>query len=271
MGAPKPGHWRVYFEVARRGFKRQSAYRAAALAASATNCFFGVMRASVLMAVWRSRPGLAGYDLTDVVTYTFVAQALIAPAAVFGGDLGLASRIRTGDVVIDLYRPVDFQAWWIASDAGRAAYALVWRAVGPLAVGSWFFTVDYPSVGQIPYLAVSIGLAIVVSFGLRYLVELVSFWTLDEKGMAAVSVYCAIFFSGMIVPLRLLPGWLRVFAEASPWSAVVQVPVDVFLEQHRGLGALGPMALQAGWAAVLLLAGRALTVASRQRVVVQGG
>ena len=107
---------RLYAELAKRSFRRWSTYRAATVAGIFTNSVFGFIRASVLLAVLEARPGAGGLDATGVITYSFLTQSLLAAADVFGGDQEIATRVRTGDIVGDLYRPVDFQAWWLAAD-----------------------------------------------------------------------------------------------------------------------------------------------------------
>ena len=67
--------------------------------------------------------------------------------AVWGGGAtdDLAERIRTGDVAIDLYRPVSLLGWYLASDLGRAAYHLLTRGVAPTIVGALLFDLRFPS------------------------------------------------------------------------------------------------------------------------------
>ncbi len=181
-------------------------------------------------------------------------------------------RIRTGDVAIDLYRPVDFQGWWLAQDLGRAAYELVARGLPPFLAGALVLGVRLP--GDLltwAGFAAAVLLAILVSFGLRYLVALAAFWLLDARGVSAVALLCATFFSGMVLPLVLFPGWLGTLAWALPWAATVQVPSDVFLGKHRGPALLEALAFQAAWALALLALGRLATRAAHRRVVVQGG
>lgn len=45
----------VYWEVARRGFRRYATYRAATVAGVFANTVFGFLQACVLLAVYRSR------------------------------------------------------------------------------------------------------------------------------------------------------------------------------------------------------------------------
>jgi ABC-2 type transport system permease protein len=264
---------RVYAEVARRGFHRYSTYRAATLAGVFTNTAFGFIKAFVLIALWHARPALGGYDVTDAVTFTFLAQALMAPMAIFGPGLEVADRIRTGEVVMDLYRPADFQGWWLAADLGRAGYQLLGRGIPPLLVGLAVFPMRLPAAPATwAAFALCTALAVVVSFGLRYLVALAGFWLLDGRGVISLHTLVAIFFSGSLIPLVIFPGSLGTVARLLPWSATVQVPGDVFLGRDSGLAGLAAVvAFQVAWAAVLLGAGRLLTVAARRKLVVHGG
>jgi ABC-2 type transport system permease protein len=79
------------------------------------------------------------------------------------------------------------------------------------------------------------------------------------------------FFSGMILPLVVFPGWLGDLARALPWAAMIQTPGDVFLGKDTGGGLLTAYRFQAGWALALLVSGRLLTRATRRRLVIHGG
>jgi ABC-2 type transport system permease protein len=263
---------RVYLAVARHSFRRYSTYRTATVAGAFTNTVFGFIRAFVLVALWQARPGIGGYDVTDAVTFCFLSQALIAPVAVFGPPLELAERVRTGDVAIDLYRPADLQGWWLAGDLGRAGFHLLARGLPPFLAGALAFDLRTPA-SPAGWLAVpvSVGLALLVSFAIRYLLALSSFWLLDDRGLNMVAFTAASFFSGLVLPLVLFPGWLGTLAHALPWAAILQVPADVWLGRYQGADLLAALGGQALWAAVLLGAGRLVGAAAHHRVVVQGG
>ncbi len=108
-----------------------------------------------------------------------------------------------------------------------------------------------------------------MSFGLRYLISLTVFWLHDDRGVAGMSLITSMFFSGLIVPLTIFPGRLGTVAHVLPWAALVQLPADVYLGKRTDL--LNVYGFQAAWAAVLLLAGRLLTMSARRRLVVNGG
>lgn len=262
---------RLYWEVARRGYRRYSTYRAATAAGVFTNSVFGFIRAYVLIELFRLRPHLGGLDVRAVVTYTFVTQGFLMPMAMFGW-FEIEERVRTGDVVSDLYRPVDFQAYWLAQDAGRAAFQFVFRGIPPVVVGALFFRLRIPSSPQVwAIFAVSCILGLLVSFGLRFIVNLTAFWVLDAKGLMQMVVVAMLFLGGVIVPITLFPHWLEVVARVLPFASVSQLPVEVFLGRHVGMNAVATLATQAAWAVVLLGAGRAVLAAATRKLVIQGG
>lgn len=261
---------RLYVEIARRSFRRFSTYRAATLAGAFTNTVFGFLKAYVLLAVFRQSPDIGGFDSRDAVTFVFLGQALIAPTGAFSGP-DIAERIRTGDVVTDLYRPVDFQLYWLAHDLGRAAFQILGRGVFPIVAGALAFDVRLPSVPMAIAFAMSLLLAIAVSFSLRFIVNITGFWLLDTRGAFQLFTVMAIFLSGMVVPVTLFPSWLEAVARASPFTSVLQLPAELWLGLPAGGSVAGHLATQTAWLVASLVGGRVVLAAAVRKVVVQGG
>ncbi|GHA41485.1 ABC transporter permease [Streptomyces tauricus] len=266
--------WRLYAAVAAGGFRRYATYRVATAAGVFTNTVFGLILAYTYIALWDERPGLGGYDQAQAVTYVWVGQGLLSVVAVMGGGFEdeLIERIRTGDIAIDLYRPADLQAWWLAADAGRAAFQLLGRGVVPMVFGGLVFQLALPGdAGTWLAFLVAVVLGVLVSFAIRYLVALAAFWFMDGAGVQQLAVLAGLFFSGMTLPLNVFPGALGELARVLPWSALVQAPADVLLGERTGLALLRTYAFQAAWAVGLLAVGRLVQSAATRRVVVQGG
>ncbi|CAL9471911.1 hypothetical protein SUDANB176_02858 [Streptomyces sp. enrichment culture] len=265
------GSGRLYLAVAVGGFRRYATYRAATAAGVFTNTVFGLILVYTYLALWEARPGLGGYEQAQAVTYVWLGQALFATLAVQGGgfETELMERIRTGEVAIDLYRPADLQLWWLANDLGRSLFQLLGRGVVPFVFGVLVFPVALPRDAP-TWLAflVTVALAMVVSFAIRYLVALSAFWLLDGTGVMQIMMIAGLFCSGMLLPLNVFPGTLGEVVRVLPWASLVQGPADVLLGEA---GALPTYVLQGAWAVALLAAGRLLQSAATRRVVVQGG
>ena len=264
----------LHVAVATRSFRRYSTYTAATLAGIFTNSVFGIINALVLIAVWEQNPDAGGYDVRDAVTYVWIGQAMIMTIALWGGgspkDLSL--RIKSGDVAIDFHRPVGLLGWYLAADVGRCVFHLLSRGLVPTLVGAVLFDLRYPA-GPWVWVAffLSVALALLVSFAIRFLVAMTAFWILDDAGASILATTLAVFFSGLTVPLVLFPGWFGDLALALPWAAYVQAPADLWLGKHHGWGVLGTLGLQAVWAAALLAVCAALLRVAERKVVVQGG
>ncbi len=263
---------RLYWEVARRSFRRWSTYRAATWAGVFTNTVFGYLRAYILIAVAVSAGGaIGGWDQAQLVTFAFITQGLINVSGAFG-DPELAERVRSGEVVVDLYRPVDLQAWWLATSLGRATFMTLARGLPPVLLGAVVF--DLRLAASVPLLlagVVSVALAALLGAALRFAINLSAFWLLDNRGLDQLVTMTLSFFSGLLIPVVLFPAWLESIARVLPFAGMIQFPAEVLLGVHDGRGIAVLLTWQAGWCLALVGVGRALLGAASRKVVLQGG
>jgi ABC-2 type transport system permease protein len=262
---------RLYWQVARRALQRQFVYRTENLAGLITNSFFGYLRASVFLAVFQTTTSIGGYTAQTAVTYTWITQALIMVTSLWGW-WEIEETIRTGDVVSDLAKPFSYVGFWLARDLGRAAYFVVFRGVPVLLAGQILFGLHWPSsVGAWLAFAVAMWLAVVVSFGWRFLLNASAFWTTDARGLGSIALAASMFLGGFVVPIRYFPDWLQPLVLALPFASFTQIPADLFVERLQGAEVFGPLLVQVVWAIVLLAAAQLVTLLAVRRVVIQGG
>ena len=262
---------RLYLEAMRMSYRRYRAYGAANVAGLLTNAFFGLLRSYVFIALYRARPVAEGYRLEDALTYVWLTQALIMPIYLWGWQ-EIALTIRSGDVVGDLSKPFNYFGFWLSRDLGRAAYHILYRWLPTVAMGLVLFGIRLPgNPATWPVFAVSLLLAIVISFCLRFMINVGAFWTTDVRGIMGMTLLFVNFLSGFLVPLEFFPPALRAVAEALPFAGMVSIPMNVFLERAQGAALLALLAKQALWAAVFVLAAQLLMGAATRKLVVQGG
>lgn len=262
---------RLWWEVARRGFRRYATYRWATFAGVFTNTIFGFIRAYVLVALLGAVGTLAGYEITDAVTYIFLTQGMLMPLYVWGWS-EIADTVYTGQVATDLYRPFDYQLYWLSQDLGRAVYHLLLRGIPPFVAASFFFRLRLPEE-PVTWLAfaASFVLAVVVSFTLRFMVNLTAFWLIDIRGVHGLAAAAWTMLSGFMIPVAFFPGAARTIVGALPFVAMLELPVNVFLERVRGPEVLATLGTQLFWVLVLLGAGRLVLSMATRKLVVQGG
>ncbi len=263
---------RPYVELTRSEFARYSTYRMAILAGVFTNSVFGFIRVSVLIAAITAAGGaIGGYGVKEASTYVWLGQAFLAPL-MMSGWTEIADRVRSGEIAVDLARPVDLQLSWWARDLGRAAFALPTRGLPPLVIGAVVMGVAFPqSWTAYPLGLFSLVLGVSISFTLRFLLNLIAFWTLDIRGYLGLYIVLLGLLSGLYVPVHLFPGWLRTAAFASPFPAMFQSPIDVMSGRVLDGAALPVIGVQVLWLAALVVAARVVAWRAYRRLVVQGG
>jgi ABC-2 type transport system permease protein len=262
----------TYLLLAAAEFRRFSTYRLAILAGVFTQSVFGFIRVSVLFAAISEAGGtLAGYDRQSASTYVWLGQALIAPVAILSWT-EIAERVSSGDIAVDFARPVDLQLGWWARDLGRASLQLLARGIPPLFIGAVTIGLALPqSWTAYPLGLISLILAVSISFTVRFLVNLIAFWTLDVRGFINLYLVVGSSLCGLIVPVHLFPEWLRIIAYATPFPSMLQSPIDVLSGYVLGTAALAVVGNQLAWLVILVGLARLVQWRAAHRLVVQGG
>ena len=172
---------RLYVEVARRTYARTSTYRSATVAGVFTNTVFGFLLAYVLRAVYEQRPSSVPSTSPTRSRSPSWPRACSCRSGLFS-TTEIADRIKTGDVIVDLQRPFDHQAWWAAVEYGKAGFYLLFRGIPRSSPARSSSTCSLPSAPTFLAFLVAVGLAIGISFAWRYLLQLTAFWLLDVRG-----------------------------------------------------------------------------------------
>jgi len=264
---------RAYLALAAAGFRRYATYRQAMVAAVVTNSVFGFLRFAVMLAVLDAGGRtVAGYDEPQLATFVWAGQGLIGVVLLWAPP-DLADRIRTGDVVMDLLRPIDPIWQLLAADLGRAGYAAVTRFVGPVIAGALVFELYAPR-RPITYalFVCSALLATVVCFGCRYLVNAAAYWLLDARGPNMFWTITSGILGGLYFPVWFFPDALAAaLIVLTPFPSVIQIPLDVLVERGAAGQQLASLGVQVGWVVAILALCRWVQARGERKLVIQGG
>jgi ABC-2 type transport system permease protein len=262
---------RLLYEIARRSFQRQLTYRAAALAGAATNVFFGMLRAAVLIALYAGRGEVAGISIEGAISYTGLTQATISFFSLFSW-FEVMHSINSGAVGSELLKPVGYYRFWLAQDFGRAlaqlfmrgapimaAYALIFGLTTPTTAGSWLA------------LAAALLMGWLVSFSFRFLVNLTAFWVPNAIGIGRFAFILIWFMSGFFMPLRFFPEWFQRLCYLTPFPHIVNTVVEIYLGVLSPVEVGSALLAQAAWAGGLIVLGQVVMRMGVRRLVIQGG
>jgi len=261
----------LFYQLTSLSARRQVTYRAATLAGLATNFFFGLLRAAVMVALYGARQQVSGMSLQDAITYTGLAQAMIAFLALFNWAEIIYS-VQNGQVGADLLKPMSYFKFWMAQDLGRALVGLVFRGLPIMVFYALVFHITIPELpGDWLFLAASLILAWMISFAYRFVVNLAAFWVQDAIGFARLFFALSWFLSGFIMPLRLMPDWFTKICYLTPFPYMINTVVEIYLGLLSSGEILQVLLAQAIWVVILVAIGRWVLSLGVRRLVIQGG
>ncbi|KQO64886.1 ABC transporter permease [Curtobacterium sp. Leaf261] len=233
-----------------------------------------LLRVILVMLVWRAvygdRVTVSGIARDDAVGYA-VLGALFAVVLQPWQFSSLRDRVRTGNVVFDIMRPVSLITQSTADQLGTTL-AGVPKAVVGLALALVLGAVPGPDTWwQAVAFVVSALLGLVIAIQCNLVVGLTAFWTTEVGGAYMVYSMAAAFCSGSLIPLWFMPDGLATTLRFLPFSAQIFTPLSIWFDHAPGWHVLGELGLQAGW--ILLLAGVSHLVWLRalRRTVINGG
>lgn len=262
---------RLFWEITKRSYQRHLTYRAATLAGLVTNFFFGILRASILVALYGVQTEVQNISLQGAVTYAAMTQAVIGYLSMFNW-FDLMRTVYTGEIGSDLLKPMNFISYWMAKDLGRAIVQLIFRGVIVMAGYALIFDLVWPeSAVQWLGFGVALILSWMISFLWRFLINLISFWTPNALGILRLLFTLSWFFSGFLMPLRFFPDWVIKLSYLTPFPHSLNTVVEIYLGVLQGPQILQAIAFQLLWILLLWAGSQLVLRAGVRRLVILGG
>ena len=147
-----------------------------------------------------------------------------------------------------------------ARHSAHLAFGLFYPVIFPARLLDWLTTI------------LSLLLGWLVSFAWRFLVNLAAFWTPDARGIGRGAFTFSQLLSGFLIPLRLYPDWFARLCHLTPFPAMFNTSVEVYLGLVSGARRCGGhWLIQAAWFLALSAGCFLVLRAGVRRLVIQGG
>ena len=224
-----------------------------------------------MIALYGDQQQVNGLSLREAVTFVAVSQGMIAFLFIFG-TWDVMSTVYSGSIGADLLKPLHLFTFWMARDLGRALVNLVVRGVLLLAL----FCAGLPNccsqpVGAVAGAAPGDGAGLAGQFCLAFPGQPGGLLDAGRARHRADCIYGFELLSGFIMPLRLYPDWFANLCHLTPFPALFNTPVEVYLGllagQELGLALLD----QVFWFLALAALSELALRAGVRRLVIQGG
>ncbi|HMQ33122.1 MAG TPA: ABC-2 family transporter protein [Chloroflexaceae bacterium] len=238
--------------------------------------FTQILTMAIMTSFWRAvfagagSATIGGLTLQQTLNYILVAQ-ILAPLVESRFLFTIGSLLRDGGIGIELVRPVDMQTRYMAENLAELATDMVFKA--PLLLVAWLlFGLELPTdpARWAAFLAALL-LGRVVFFYFNWLFASLAFYTTEVWGLAVLYEGIGRFFSGALLPLTILPGWLRLIAAALPFAQVLYAPVALLTGITPLAEAPRVFLTQLAWLVGLAVVSRLAFGRALRTVTVQGG
>ena len=261
-----------YLAVLSARFRMLLQYRAAALAGCATQLFWGLIRVMIFEGFYLSSTAPQPMSFPQVVTYIWLGQGMLL-LTMFGPDAEVRAMIQSGTIAYELVRPVRlYWLWYSRAIAARFAPLLL-RAVPDPDRGGRVLRHAGARIaglcGSVASLHRRCRPADLVRSHLDdHLSPLDDLRRGHEPDRSRDLIWT---FSGLLIPLPLLPNWVQPAVKVLPFRGMGDTPFRVYMGHIPPEQALLAVAHQLAWTAALVLLGQWILNRGLRRLVVQGG
>ena len=206
-----------------------------------------------------------------MVTYAILG-AVIRMSWESGNIYGFIWRIRTGDIIGDLTKPLNWQLWALAELLGDTASQLLILTVVVLVPAGLLFGLQWPvsPVAGIVFF-ISLMLGLLIYSGITFLLVLLAFRVVHIHGYQLALFNISAYLGGSFVPLWLYPSWAESLLDYFPFALIYFAPLSIYIGRAESSEWISILARQAIWVVVITAAG---VVAQRRvfaRMTIQGG
>jgi ABC-2 type transport system permease protein len=252
--------------LARGMFESRLQYSASHAVRTAASVIFGLIYASIWKGIGEQH-ALGAYGKAGMTAYIAFNQVILWISFTRRG-LGLEERVRTGQIALDLARPIGLFAFAAWQEAGSILYNALFTAVPLYLVYVGFLGLPVqrdPLVWL--WTVAALAAAAFASVCIAYLIGVAALWTVESRWLDLFNYTLNFLLSGFLIPIEWMPGPLRTVAEWSPYPLFQSIPAQLYL------GKAGPERLLQSlfWCVLFALLAAAATRIVKRKVEVQGG
>lgn len=240
-----------YLSIALTSFQQAIAYRLTTFLNVALTFIWVFILYSLWQAAFAGRATIGGFSWEEMRTYVVLGYAL---NALVGWRIGsqMMGTIRTGEILRDLVRPLNYCGTQLSKAAGFSITEGMISLVITFVLGVVVIEIQPPSSAMMLGLFLaSVLIGFLTKALIVFTVSLLTFWTLNGVGLMWSQQAVIAILSGTIVPIALMPGWLRLVADVMPMRGIVSTPLMLYLGKVDGWEIVQLIGLQLGWLAAL--------------------
>jgi ABC-2 type transport system permease protein len=267
-GRAKP----VYLNFALKTFQSQAAYKFEYFVGVFNGLLYVFIFTSLWSAIYSGLQSGSDTPFTRAGIITYAVFAMICRISMTMEDTEISSRIRSGDIAMDMTKPVNFFLMNLSQTVGVTMFHWFTR-VTPILLAC-FLAFDLEVSLEPARMAAAVcawAMGYFVFFLLNFAFALLAFWFVETFSFQLTKYALINLLSGAIIPVDFFPSRLRPFMEMLPFQYIFYTPTAVFTGHLAWPETVRLMSLQAVWIAILGLLCSVMWRSAQRKLVVQGG
>ena len=260
-----------YSEYVRISFKKMLAYRVSYMIGVITYIIHVAVYYFLYQSLYHKHDSINGYTLQEMLTYIslgWISKSLYLNYI----DREITEDIQSGQVAMDLIKPIDFQLMYFARGIGHSLFRFV-LFTPPIVVFTFIlFSTSGPASGfHLAAFSVASFFSILIYLAINYIIGLLAIFFLSLRGILYSKNLIIELLSGLLLPIDWFPNWFQFLSGLLPFQAIAYYPLQIYLGRIHGQFIFFSLLSQLTWLAIIFLVGRFVWIVCQRRILIQGG
>lgn len=207
--------------------------------------------------------------------YVWLNQAFFYLIIMGLKDQDILEQIKNGGVAYELCRPYDLYWWWYFKHLSKRYAGCLLRCFAVIIVAMLLpapYNLSLPvSLEAFILFLVTLILGSFLITSICMIINIIAFFTYNEKGISSIIYTIGHLLSGIEIPLPLLPAIMLTLTEFLPFRLISDLSQRVYSGNISITYGLQSVVLQIIWIIILIIVGKSLMKKALSKVSIQGG
>lgn len=266
---------KAYYSLFKMRLLKGLQYRIAALAGVSTQFFWGFMYIMIFEAFYKSTTSAQPISFRELIQVIWLQQSFLVFIMLWFRDSELFKHITSGSIAYELCRPTDLYKFWYAKLIAQRLSGGLLRCF-PILIIAVLLPYPYkfsfpPSFISFILFLVTLILGLILIVAISMLIYISVFYTMSPTGSLLIFGVFGEFFSGLIIPVPLMPQALKKLVYLLPFRYTSDLPFRIYAGNIETKEALISVFVQIIWITLIVSLGKLWMNKSLKKVIVQGG
>ena len=179
---------------------------------------------------------MVGYDLSQMIWY-FAGITFVWYCIWNNTDSNISNKILSGDLAIDLLRPVSIFNYELAVAVGGRTVSVMLELFPSIVIFSLIYAPRFLTLSSILKFMLIMLLSFFLLFLINFMIGLTAFRIKSNYSLQSVKLFIISLTAGAYIPLEFYPEWLNKIISFLPFQYLFYWPIQFFLnmETTRGI------------------------------------